>query len=80
MVKPDAYPFLKISRHYGLDYDHVLLMADRIRRTGYADFTGFRGGPSAALEIVSASEEQRQIRAGEIDWNTGEPIPVFQSP
>lgn len=75
MGKPEGYPFLRISKQYGLDYGAVLQVAGSLKDTGQADFRLIPGAPVAALiDLAQATETQRLIREGKIDWQTGEPV------
>jgi hypothetical protein len=75
--KPASYPFLAISKDYNLPYAVVLKAADDLRRGRMADARPILecAGMSfeVLMEIAGATEEQRMVRDGEIDWQTGEP-------
>jgi hypothetical protein len=89
-TKPASYPFLAIARKYGYPYADVLNVAffwDRRSNCRYAT-------PSECLAIDRlekrpewreftdavhvAMREQDAIRAGVIDWQTGEPSKLWQ--
>lgn len=77
VTRPEAYPFLRISRQYGVPYENVLRAADDLKNFGRADFSGIQH-IEYVIDIAHATEIQRMIRDGEIDWNTGEPVPTLQ--
>lgn len=74
MGKPEGYPFMRIARQFGVDYGVVLKVAGDLKDTGRADWLDFPYGtdPAIMIEMAEATEVQRAIRDGEIDWQTGE--------
>lgn len=85
--KPASYPFMAIANKFGVDYGLILAVADYNKPERGMSMLSRRLkdrleavlDPQQAVrcfvEIVNASIEQDQIRSGEIDWQTGEPIP-----
>lgn len=78
MTKPETYPFLRIAKRFDVDYSDVLLAADfathQARELPGAD-GAIQNLPTAVLhEIGRAVGVQEQIRNGQIDWMTGEPL------
>lgn len=77
MTKPEAYPFLRIAKEFGVDYGDVLIAADYSLHSRHHHDTSraVNALPIAALhEIGGAAIEQKRIRRGEIDWQTGENV------
>lgn len=79
MTKPESYPFLRISREYGVDYSVVLSLADQLRLTQRAAWEPAIP-PDLLIDIGAATDVQEAIREGEIDWQTGEDIFKLISP
>lgn len=74
-MKPEGYPFLRISKQYGVDYSVVLKVADDLKNTGRANFADLVGGSAeCAIDIADATNTQQLIRNGVIDWQTGESV------
>lgn len=76
MTKPESYPFLRIAKQYGVDYGTVLKVADDLKDAQRADWLDFPYGtdPAIMIEMAEATEVQRSIRNGDIDWQTGKPV------
>lgn len=73
--KPEGYPFLSIANDFGVDYSTVLKVADELTRNGASDWGHFPPGvePYVMVRLAAAVDEQRAVRDGRIDWQTGEP-------
>lgn len=71
-MKPASYPFLAIAKKYNADYTAVLKHADWLiyGREG----PQFYPGSNIVNDIADAASEFLDIRAGLIDWQTGEPL------
>lgn len=67
---------MRIARQFGVDYGVVLKVAGDLKDTGRADWQDFPYGtdPAIMIEMAEATEVQRAIREGRIDWQTGEPV------
>lgn len=72
MTKPESYPFLRIARRHSVDYGDVLNHAQFCKGAPAYRRARFPLGSKIDNEVQEATNIQRQIRAGLIDWDTGE--------
>jgi hypothetical protein len=87
MGKPEGYPFLRISKQYGVDYGDVLQYADWMGQRRDKSLTYTKPAPEAYARVKAQAQDyaalsdavmaaiavQQAIRDGKIDWQTGEP-------
>lgn len=63
----DTCPYLKIARHFGLDYGRVLCIADMYTRASYPKWwrEDFSGVPNEARAAIGAAARRfRELREG----------------
>lgn len=77
MTKPESYPYLRIAREFGVDYDTVLEHAANTMKGGINYIpreVSLADQANYVHDMREAHQTFLRIRAGLIDWNTGEPI------
>lgn len=75
-MKPESYPFFKLSKEWNLPYEAVLIVADgfmRERKTAAFWHWRDRMSVAARMSIQNAVADQIDIRVDLVDWETGEP-------
>lgn len=73
--KPDACPFLRISKHYNVDYGEVLCIADAARRGVCVKPDNPKYLPYLFDCVVfRANQEMKDMQSGVLDWQTEERI------